>query len=95
MRRIDASPMLPRTSTCCVDIREIGIQPFAAAHTNRAHIACDLWHCPWTLRARSVAPMAAILTMTCELALLGLVWLLWREAERADQEVEMRDPGRQ
>jgi hypothetical protein len=32
--------------------------------------------------------MAAILTIVCELALPGLLWLLWRDAERADQEVE-------
>jgi hypothetical protein len=31
--------------------------------------------------------MAAILTITIELALPGLLWLLWRELERADLEV--------
>jgi hypothetical protein len=31
--------------------------------------------------------MATILTIACELALLGLLWLLWRESARADREI--------
>jgi hypothetical protein len=38
--------------------------------------------------------MAAILTIACELALLGLLWVLWRESARADQEVETLAQGR-
>jgi hypothetical protein len=34
------------------------------------------------------APMTAILTIACELALPGVLWMLWREAARADQEVQ-------
>lgn len=34
------------------------------------------------------AAMATILTIACELALLGLLWILWRESARADQEIE-------
>ena len=39
--------------------------------------------------------MAAILTIVFELALPGLLWLLWREAERSDQEVETLHRSRQ
>jgi hypothetical protein len=39
--------------------------------------------------------MAAILTIVFELALPGLLWLVWREAERADQEVETLHRSRQ
>jgi hypothetical protein len=38
--------------------------------------------------------MAAILTITFELALPGLLWLLWREFERADQEIETLNRAR-
>ena len=49
-------------------------------------IAGDLWHCRLTLGRRSVPTMAALVTITFELALPGLLWLLWRAAERADRE---------
>jgi hypothetical protein len=32
--------------------------------------------------------MTTLLTITCELALPWLLWTLWRQAQRADQEIE-------
>ena len=60
----------------------------------RAAVAHDLWHCPPTPHTSSVRTMAALLTITLELALPGLLWLLWRELARADQEIETLNRGR-
>ncbi len=46
------------------------------------------------VRRVAFAAMATILTMGCELVLLGLLWLLWRESARADQEIETLAQGR-
>jgi hypothetical protein len=39
-------------------------------------------------------PMATLVTIVCELALPGLLWLLWHQARRADQEIETLTQGR-